>query len=320
MRVLGGAAAALAVADVAYQAAGEAHDRRSYPPPGRLVDVGGHRLHIRTAGEGTPPVGIIPALGGLAAEWLPVQDALASCTSVAVYDRPGLGWSDPAPGWPTAAGMARELHDLLDAAGTARPLVLAGHSLGGLVARVYTQLYREEVAGLALIDSSHPRQFERVPRPGARSRRVSRATEVALDYARPLALRRLRRSLSREAPRDAQAALELSSRNRLAVAKELLAFDAICRDTGVIAGELGDLPLAVLTSSERAPGVPEDSAAQRERNSFYPPWLALQQELAGLSANSVHVVAGNAGHLLHKDDPGLVVRVITDLVQRVRRP
>jgi pimeloyl-ACP methyl ester carboxylesterase len=143
---------------------------------------------------------------------------------------------------------------------------------------------------------------------------------VALDYATPLALRRLRRRLRGETPRDAQAALELSARNRRAGAKELLAFDAICRDTGMIAGELGDLPLTVVTSSERAPSVPEHSHAQRERSVFYPAWLGLQQELAALSANSVHVVAENAGHLLHIDDPDLVVGALSDLVQRVRQP
>jgi pimeloyl-ACP methyl ester carboxylesterase len=321
IRVLGVTATVLALADVAYQAVGEARDRRAYPPPGRLVDVGGHRLHIRQEGHGTPPVVIIPALGGLVAEWLAVQDALASFTTAAVYDRPGLGWSDPTPGWPTVAGMAGELHDLLDAAGIARPLVLAGHSLGGLVARVYTRLYPDEIAGLALIDASHPRQFERLPaKPGPQSRRIRAAAEVALDYATPLALRRLRRSLSQETPRDAQAAIELFSRNRRAVAKELLAFDAICCDTGVIAGELGDLPLAVVTSSEHVPGLPEDSPAQRRRGTFYPAWLALQEELAALSASSIHVVSANSGHLVHKDDPDLVVKTVTDLVRRVRRP
>jgi pimeloyl-ACP methyl ester carboxylesterase len=315
---LGTAGAALALADIAYQEAAEARDRRRYPPPGDLVDVGGHRLHISSAGEGGPAVVIIPALGGLTTEWLPVRDALASRTSAAVYDRSGFGWSDPIPGWPTAVGMARELHALLDAAGVPRPLVLAGHSLGGLLARVYAQLYREEMAGLALIDSSHPRQAERLPRPRLQSRRMQRATEVLLDYARPLGLRRLRRSLSGQRPGDAQAAFALSSRQRRAEAKEQLAFEAICRDADRIAGELGDLPLAVVSSSERAPGLPEGSRAQRARSRFYPAWLELQQELAALSADSVHVVAPSAGHLVHRDDPDLVIGAITDLLHRIR--
>jgi pimeloyl-ACP methyl ester carboxylesterase len=316
--VLGIAGAALALTDVVYQEVAEARDRRRYPPPGRLVNVGGHRLHISRSGDGGPAVVIIPALGGVSTEWLRVRDAVASRTSAAVYDRPGFGWSDPAPGWPTAIGMARDLHALLDAAEIPRPLVLAGHSLGGLLARVYTQLYRDEMAGLALLDSSHPRQADRLPKPGLRSRRAQRWAEVALDYARPLGMRRLRRSLSRQQPRDAQAAFALSSRQRRAEAKELLAFDAICRDTGVIAGELGDLPLTVVTSSERVPGLPENSQAQRARSRFYPAWLGLQKELVALSADSVHVVAQNSGHLVHRDDPDLVARAITDLVRRIR--
>jgi pimeloyl-ACP methyl ester carboxylesterase len=318
-RLAGAATAtALAVADIAYQAAAEASDRRGYPPPGRLVNTGGHRLHIRCAGEGTPGVVIIPAMGDTSAAWLGVQDAVAACTAVCVYDRPGLGWSDGAPGWPSATGMARELHDLLNAAEIARPVVLADHSLGGLLARVFAQMYPDEVAGLVLVDSSHPDQSERLPVSGLRTRPGARLAEVALEFARPLAVRRVLHRIRREPSGGVLIAHEMTSKYRRANAKELLAFEAICRQTGVIAGDLGDLPLAVITSSERAPSLPEDSPAQRARSRFYPAWVALQEELAALSARSVHVTAPNAGHLLNRDDPALVARTITDLVLQVR--
>jgi pimeloyl-ACP methyl ester carboxylesterase len=318
-RLAGAATAtALAAADIAYQAAAEASDRRVYPPPGRLVNTGGHRLHIRCAGEGTPGVVIIPAMGDTSAAWLGVQDAVAACTAVCVYDRPGLGWSDGAPGWPSATGMARELHDLLNAAEIARPVVLAGHSLGGLLARVFAQMYPDEVAGLVLVDSSHPDQSERLPVSGLRTRPGARLAEVALEFARPLAVRRVLHRIRRAPSGGVLIAHEMTSKYRRANAKELLAFEAICRQTGVIAGDLGDLPLAVITSSERAPSLPEDSPAQRARSRFYPAWVALQEELAALSARSVHVTAPNAGHLLNRDDPALVARTITDLVLQVR--
>jgi len=80
-----------------YQAAAEARDRRRLPPPGRLMDVGGRRLHITEAGEGSPTVVIIPALGDSVLLWPRIQHALAEDTKVCVYDRPGLGWSDPPP-------------------------------------------------------------------------------------------------------------------------------------------------------------------------------------------------------------------------------
>ena len=133
-RIFGVAAGAIALIIAAYQAAGEAQDRRRYQPPGRLVDVGGRRLHIRCVGDGSPTVVIIPALGAYSAAWLEVQDALATHTKVCVYDRPGLGWSDPVAAWPSAAGMARDLHGLLEAPDIEPPFALAGHSMGGLEA------------------------------------------------------------------------------------------------------------------------------------------------------------------------------------------
>ncbi len=143
--------------------------------------------------------------------------------------------------------------------------------------------------------------------------------EVALDYARPLGLRRLMRRLGREPTASAQEALGLSSRSRRAFSKELLAFDAICRQAGAAAGDLGDLPLAVITSSERDPRRPEGSKAQRKRSRFYQVWAPMQNELAAPSADSVHVVSASSGHYLNRDDPDLVVMTIADLVRRVRQ-
>jgi hypothetical protein len=91
---MGGLAAAAVVfglASAAYQTVGEARDRRRTPPPGRLVDVGGYRLHIMSAGQGTPAVVVIPALGDVGSEWLDVQRAVAQETEVCLYDRAGLG-------------------------------------------------------------------------------------------------------------------------------------------------------------------------------------------------------------------------------------
>jgi pimeloyl-ACP methyl ester carboxylesterase len=259
---------------------------------------------------------VVPALGGCVADWLAVQDRLAALTTVCVYDRPGLGWSDPEPAWPTAGGMARGLHDLLDAAGLRPPFVLAGHSMGGLVARVFAWMYPGEVAGMALIDASHPQQHARLPTVYLEDRPGGTLAAVALNFMRPLGLRRLKRHLA--GPRASGPALDLWSRGRRASAKELLAFDRICREAGVITGDLGDLPLTVITSSERNPGLSEASREQRARSRFYPAWAALQNENAALSASSVHIVAPSAGHHVQRDDPELVISAMAELVQRAR--
>jgi pimeloyl-ACP methyl ester carboxylesterase len=316
MAIAAGGAAAIGLGSAAYQVVSETRDRRRFPPPGRLVDVGGHRLHIMCAGEGSPAVVIIPAIGAYSAAWRKVQDGLAVHTAVCVYDRPGLGWSDPVAAWPSAAGMARDLHSLLETAQVAPPLVLAGHSMGGLVARMFAHMFPDEVTGLALVDSSHPEQDRRLPPGWLQDYRGGKLAEVALDFARPLGLRRLRQGQ----PVDARAAFALSSRGRRADAKELLAMNAICRQTGQTARDLASLPLAVISSGERDPGYSEGSRGQRGRSHFYPGWIQLQNELAELSTDSVHVVAANAGHHLNRDDPELVVQTIIDLVRRARQP
>jgi pimeloyl-ACP methyl ester carboxylesterase len=120
-RTVGTAAAAVGAASAAYQRLREAMDRRQLPPPGRLVDIGGRRLHLWRAGVGDPTVVIIPALGDSALQWAGVQRALQPELSVCLVDRPGLGWSDPGP-WPRTIGtMADELHRALRAAPELRP-------------------------------------------------------------------------------------------------------------------------------------------------------------------------------------------------------
>jgi pimeloyl-ACP methyl ester carboxylesterase len=308
---LAAAAAVLGLASAAYQALGEAWDRRKTAPPGRLVDVGGYRLHIMSAGHGTPAVVVIPALGSPGSEWLGVQQAISQETEVCLYDRAGLGWSDSPPRRRTAAAMAAELHALLSGAGIMPPYVLVGHSMGGLVARVFIQRYPDEVVALALVDSSHPGQKSRLPKIELRNYRGGKLLESALAWTHPLGLRRLARDLGLR-----ESASVGRSRHRRAAYGELLAFDAICRE---VAGGLGDLPLAVVTSSELDPNQPAGSRAQRARRRFYPSWAALQDELATLSANSTHDVSNRAGHYVHRDDPELVISVITALVAQARQ-
>lgn len=329
VRTLGVTAGALALGSATYQVVSERRERRYYAPPGRLVDVGGHRMHIWCAGAGSPTVVIIPAIGGTAAHWRTVADAVAATTAVCVYDRPGLDWSDAVARWPSAEGIARNLHDLLRAAGVAPPYVVVGHSLGGLAARMFTHLYPDEVRGMALIDSSHPQQYRRLPHIWWFDRPIGILAMVALDFARPLGLRRLKGRLGAKpglGQADAVSAsasacpheLVLPSRNRRAEDKEQLALASVCRAVDAIPGDLGDLPLAVVTSSDLDPNLAEGSEAQRKRSSFYPYWLTLQEELAALSRDGVHIVAPHAGHQVQGDDPDLVAKAIVDVTLRAR--
>ena len=311
--VAAAAATALGLASAAYQAAGEAQDRRRHPPPGLLVDVGGYRLHIECTGEGAPPVVICPALGATTEAWREVQRTVAAETSVCVYDRAGLGYSDSPRKHRTAVRMAAELHTLLHAADIAPPYILAGHSMGGLIARVFIALYPAEVAGLALVDSSHPEMKKRTAKTDSWQYPGGALFSAVLDRTRPLGARRIAHDLGiRKEDRVPW------SSNRCADQAEFLAISAICEETAEVAGNLGDLPLAVVTSAKDDPNDEPGSRHEQARSRFYPDWVVLQNELAALSTNSTHVVAKSGGHHLNRDNPELVAEVITDLVKRVR--
>jgi pimeloyl-ACP methyl ester carboxylesterase len=145
-----------------YQAiATEIDQREAFPGPGEMVDVGEHLLHLNCLGQGSPTIVLDGGWGYTSVEWSGwVQPEVAEHTRVCAYDRAGMGWSEPGPSPLDATRAASELHTLLQKADEEGPYVLVGHSLVGLYSRVYAERYPEEVAGMVLVDSTHPDQFE----------------------------------------------------------------------------------------------------------------------------------------------------------------
>jgi pimeloyl-ACP methyl ester carboxylesterase len=153
LAALVGLLVALGLAGASYEAIAAAGDARRYPPPGRLVDVGGERLHIQCVGTGSPTVVLDAGLGGSSLDWNLVQSELGNTTRVCAYDRAGMGWSDPSPYPRTPRQIADELHTLLTNAGIAEPYVLVGHSLAGKNVRLFALTHPDQVAGMVLVDA-----------------------------------------------------------------------------------------------------------------------------------------------------------------------
>ena len=139
------------------------------PPPGRLVSLGTHRLHVHCSGIGSPSVVFDAALGGSSLSWTYVQPAVAAFTTACTYDRAGFGWSDAGPLPRTAGRIADELHMLLTTAALAPPFVLVGHSFGAFSIRAYAARHPKDVAGLVFVDPAHPEEW-RDPSPADRER------------------------------------------------------------------------------------------------------------------------------------------------------
>jgi pimeloyl-ACP methyl ester carboxylesterase len=146
-----------------YQWLATRKDRVATPPPGQLVDVGGHRLHLWCTGDGSPAVILDAGLGGTSAGWGFVQPDVARFTRVCSYDRAGMGYSDSGPSPRTARRIANELADLLTHSGIVGPVVLAGESIAGFNVRVFASDYPEHAAGLVLVDASHEDDAHEVP-------------------------------------------------------------------------------------------------------------------------------------------------------------
>lgn len=287
------------------------------PPPGQRFDVGGYRLHLQRQGQGRPAAVLDSGLAGNSLMWANTLKALAAFTEAAAFDRAGYAWSDPAPaGIPrTSAQMAAELRALLRAAGLGPPYLLVGHSAGAIHALVYTDLYPDEVAGLVLVDPSHPEMFTRAPGVPdgptiARPYRVIAALGRLglLRWLGPILLGALLGDSRRHLPPEAwQALLTFSRRSQdyANAAREAESANESFAHAAWALTRLGDRPVEVLSAEWWAAG--RGTPMKRAM-------LGLHRELAGHSTRGRHsLVAGTD----HANLPVARPDAVADAVRRI---
>lgn len=172
--------AAFPIAGVFYEVYADAKAGRDYPPPGMFVDVGGRRLHVVCAGEGTPAIVFEPSGFGAGSVALrEVRDRLSRYTQVCGYDRAGTGWSDPGPDAMSSGALARDLAVLQDRLGLPAPIIVVASSIGGLTAEMFARQFPERVGGLVFLDAAHSRSLRDLePRIG-RARAAATAASIA---------------------------------------------------------------------------------------------------------------------------------------------
>lgn len=313
---------------ITYQAIGSARDIRKYPPPGRLVDVGGTgtaRLHIFEAGIGQPGPTVVldSGLGHSSLVWSLVQPEVAAFAHVCSYDRAGYAWSDAGPRPRTSHQIVEELHTLLKNAGIAGPYVLVGHSFGALNMDLYASLYPDEVVGLVFVDAlsrnisaHHPMELRyfvltnrvkygflsRLTRLGAvRLFLLLKGVDGTQDFVKKL-------------PAELQPLMRVSTlRKTFETARaETLALQESVTQAGA-AHPPNDIPLVVL-----AHGVPDMFSGRMsagEVQQAEKTWQNMQAELVGFSAQGKLLVAERGGHKIHIDQPELVIEAIRQVFE-----
>ncbi len=289
----------------AFETVAEATTTNS-PSAGRTYLVDGHRLFLDCVGSGSPTAVLFNGLGERTPSWAWVQPAVARETRVCTFDRAAQGWSGKAPERQDGHQLAADLHRLLSAAHVPGPYVLAGHSVGGTYALVYAMDFPKETAGVALIDSASPDQFDLPAYPGFYSmwRRVS----ALLPSVARAGVARLTSGLSFGGlPADARRAARAfsSSPRELRADRDEFAELPTVFDQAKALTTLGRKPLFVLTA---------DLGQQTG-------WFALQNKLATLSSNSLHQRTNGATHAALLEDQSTSTatsRAIEDVVQAVR--
>jgi pimeloyl-ACP methyl ester carboxylesterase len=308
------------------------------PPPGRLVDVGGWRLHLYCVGErrpGSPAVILEAGLGDFSVEWALVQPHVAPFARVCSYDRAGDGWSDLGPHPRTMRQIVYELHTALDRAGEPAPFVLVGHSYGGVLARVYQRTYPDDVAALVLVEPGLDDPARLTPAGLVRSSDLATGRPIPpprthgplrTDDIAPAALARMRAGLA-EASRNANA----HPRDRLPPEAQRMRSWALGRVEHVAAAvnpfeheelaalrsdhlreqPLGDLPLFVLTRGLPDGDGPDAGALEDEHRQAH-------ARLSALTLRGALRIATRSGHHVSLDDPATVVTVIRDVLALVR--
>lgn len=303
-----------------YQTFASAADQQTYPAPGQMFDVGGHRLHLYCMGEGQPTVLMEAGMSGWSTDWILVQPEIAKVSRVCTYDRAGYGWSEEGPQPRDSRQVVTELHTLLSKAGIEDKIILVGHSLGGLFVQYYARTYPEQVAGIVLVDSVHPEQSLRMKEDVRRTYEGNLKTlTVFTSIAAPSGLLRLANQpetiIINKLPSEYQSmvrAMGLRSGAYRALGDEMVSFGESQLQVRN-AAPFPDVPVTVLSST-----LAQDFPPGFSGDYMKGVWDELQSDLVNRHANAIHIIAKKSGHYIHLDQPDLVTQTIVDMVKQIR--
>lgn len=282
-----------------YERRARKRDADQFHPPGKLVDVGGFRLHLYCTGEGGPTVILEHGHRATYLDWYRVQPGVAKFARVCSYDRAGYGWSDPSARDRSPSIMSEELHSALHAAGEKPPYIWVGHSFGAMNGIMFAHKFPGEVSALVLVDGSTPQSLHQ-----ARWREKVWLRTIQLTM--PFGLPRWRGWCGGGPNEIAEVkqALTCDSQNFATILREDAAFPVATREIRGIAS-LGNTPLVVIARDPAMGNNAEIEARHAQQ----------QREMTKLSTNSRFAVAEGSGHDVPLARPDVVVEAVKSLLK-----
>ena len=311
-------------ASTAYEAYARHGARSEFPPPGRMIDIGGRGIHLDCRGQSAPTVVFEAGLdtyGSLS--WSAVQDSVAAFTRACTYDRAGIMWSDPKDGAQHADAVADDLHAALAAAGEKGPFILVGHSLGGIYILDYAKKFGDQVAGLVFVDASHPDQNRRLRAAGYTQLTQAASSPVVLlskltwtGWTRLLGDNETFPNLPAGA---AAASKAYASVSMAAAMSEAVNLERTLSDVGA-APALGSRPIVVLTAMQPFPDavLKSQNLTRSDGLKVQAIWKELHDEEARWSSNSRHQLVPDSTHYIQFVRPDVVSDAVREVVHAVR--
>lgn len=303
----------------------------AFAKPQLRVDLGGRKLHLYCSGEGATTVVFDAPSGDGGWSWYKVQPEVAKHTRACVYDRAGLGFSDPAPRPNTSANAVDDLHGALAAAGIKPPYLLVGNSLGGGNAQVYAYRYPDQIKGLVLVEPQTENETARLDKVTAgKIKQVYAMVKQQDAYCLAAAKKGFKPgsealnncvgdTMAFYGPVLGKAVQTITMKPSYWRARvdEYNAIDASDDQLRALRKPFGDLPLLVLTrgvSPYATPGQPQSpmNKATEDENE------KIHREIASLSSRGKQRVIPGASHVIQADQPDAVVQAVLDVLAQIK--
>ncbi|AKN30206.1 alpha/beta hydrolase [Clostridium carboxidivorans P7] len=303
--------AVILIMGFAYEKFGQYSDSKKYKPVGKIINVDGHNMHIFAKGKGDATVVFSSGWGTPSpyADFYPLYNEISKHTRVAVYDRPGYGWSDVSKTPRDIDTITKEMHELLVKSGEKAPYILVGHSLGSLEVVRFAQMYKDEVKGIVMIEGGNPEYYSNEKQEDVNDVLISSLSKSGAfrvlfnipSLASSINAPRNNLALVPKDLKELDKAMYLKNMTNKNKNDELK--NAKNNATEVVSnGKLGSIPLRILTSESEANGELK--------------WKQSQQAFKNWSTDSKQIIVPGAGHFIHQYKPELINEQILGILNK----